>query len=383
MDGRRCRRGMRAIVVLGLAACSGAPGPAPAAPTPVPAPRRPRGRLDMDEVAVSRPTVDVASLLPDFTEELRWPLAPSVHPDLEPAFPVAAQLADEGVTWHDLCAMGAQHRHVPGRKAQLVAYLGAWCSAAAHDDDQAVAQLASLGSTTFDGLGDALPIDLADILADAGDADDAEHLIAKYDLRDVAMLDDLAAIYVELGHLDGARAINQDALDVGTRSPEADQCHRAARAIVLGPSLARALKLQDLERVHVAGHKVPDPTCVALDAALACWVHPATSCRPYVQAQGLDPREAALIAAYYEWPDRPAPYDTWRGIARDATSAVGLPGAEELADAALAAAVETSACSYARYSDLDALEHRLVKGAADPAPVVRTAFQRFCAATVP
>ena len=367
---------MRAIAVLGLVACGGAPRPAPAPP---PAPRRPHRPLGLDEVAAPRPAVDVASLLPDFTEELRWPLAPSVHPDLEPTFPVAAELAQPGVTWHDLCAMGAQHRHVPGRGAQLVAYLGGWCSAAAHDDEEAIAQLASIGATTYDGLADALPIDLADILADAGGADDAEHLIAKYDLHDVAVLDDLAAVYVELGQPDAAREINHDAIDLGTRSREADQCHRAARDIVLGPSLSRALELQYLERVHVEGRKIPDTTCIALDDALACAVHPAKSCSPYLRAQGLDPRYADLLAAYYKWPDLPAPYDAWREIARDATSAVDLPGAQDLADAALTAAVETSACSPARYNDLDALEHRLVKPTPEPAPVVRAAFQRFCA----
>lgn len=299
-----------------------------------------------------RPAVDVASLLPDFTEELRWPLAPSVHPDLEPAFPVAAQLAQPGVTWHDLCAMGAQHRHVPGPKAQLVAYLGAWCSAAAHDDEKAIARLSSLGTTTIDGLAEALPIDLADILADVGNADADEHLIEKYELHDVAVLDDLAAVFLELGQPDAARAINNDALELGAQSREADQCHRAARDILLAPSAARDLKIQDLKRAHVTDRKVPDPTCVSLSDALECYTYPASRCSEYLKAQRLDWRYASLLTAYYHWPADPTGYYEWRALAREAASASGLPGSAELTDAALAGAVQTSECDPELLSEL-------------------------------
>ena len=299
-----------------------------------------------------RPVVDVASLQPDFTEELRWPLAPSVHPDLEPAFPVAAQLAQPGVTWHDLCAMGAQHRHVPGRKSQLVAYLGAWCSEAEHDDEEAIAQLASIGATTYDGLADALPIDLADLLADTGNVDTAEHLIEKYELHDVAVLDDLAAVFLELGQPEAARAINQDALDLGAQAREADQCHRAVRDILLAPSTARDLKLQELRRTHVTDRKIPDPTCVSLIDALECHSYPASRCGEYLKAQGLDWRYTFLLTAYFDWPTFPMTYSGWRKLASSAASASGLPGAAELADSALAAAVQTSECEATRLTKL-------------------------------
>ena len=363
-----------------VAACGAAPIPAAAPAAPARPARNRRHRIYEGLVAAPRPALApaVADALPDPTRELRWPLAPTVHPELEPQYPIAARLADPGVTWHDLCALGAQHRHVPGRGAQLVEYLAGWCSAAAHDDDEAVAQLTGLEDSTIAGLADAVPIDLAAILADAGGADDAEHLIAKYDIRDVSVLDDLAAVYVELDRPEDARAINADALDLGAHSREADQCHRAARDIVLGPSLSRKLEIADLKRVHITGRKIPDPTCTALYDELDCWISPGVDCRDYFRAHGTDGRFADLLGAYLEWPQRPAAYAQWLQVATDAVKASGLPGATELADTALRAAVATSGCSFHKIDELGTVEAQL--GAAPPvtAPVVHAAFTKLC-----
>ena len=65
-----------------------------------------------------RPNIDVRSLLPDFSAELRWPLTGMSHPILEPRFAIAQELAVPGVEWQQLCARGVQNRtsSIPPKK---------------------------------------------------------------------------------------------------------------------------------------------------------------------------------------------------------------------------------------------------------------------------
>ena len=44
-------------------------------------------------VSAPRPDIDMTGVLPDFHEELRWPLSGMNHPVLEPRFPIASELA--------------------------------------------------------------------------------------------------------------------------------------------------------------------------------------------------------------------------------------------------------------------------------------------------
>src|SRR6185503_18531607 len=116
-----------------------------------------------------RPTIDVDQYLPDFHDELRWPLSGMNHPSLEPRFPVANELAI-GVDWQTLCARGVQNRTSPTQK-ELLSYLRGWCEVQRRDVDGACAHLTPLiGAMTF-GMPAAVRQDLANILVDHGDAD--------------------------------------------------------------------------------------------------------------------------------------------------------------------------------------------------------------------
>src|SRR5262249_50930548 len=154
----------------------------------------------MDHAFVPRPEIDIAQFLPDFHEELRWPLTQLMHPKLEPTYAIATALAAPGMGWLDLCAIGAQNRHASGNNDQQ-AYLRGWCSVAKDDVDHACQYLAPLLGSVTRGMSAAVRSDLANILVAQGDADNAEHFINKHDLRDIAMLDQLAASFVEIGKL--------------------------------------------------------------------------------------------------------------------------------------------------------------------------------------
>jgi len=199
------------VVLLSLTACR--------PPPPEPLWREPE--IEYDEppapvraapVLLPRPDIDVSSLVPDPTHELRWPLSIASHPELEPQFEIAKALAEPGVGWIDLCRLGAHNRHLGKDKRDHVAYLRGWCSVGKQDFDAALAHLVPLTSSVVLGLATAVRADFANIVISSGDANDATRLLAKHRIKDVAVLDTIAASYVELGRLDDAYEINELAI---------------------------------------------------------------------------------------------------------------------------------------------------------------------------
>lgn len=307
-------------------------------------------------VAAPRPAVDVSAILPDPSQELRWPLSVASHPVLEPRFAIAAAIAEPGVTWLELCARGAQHRHQAGQ-AELGEYLQAWCSVAGNDADAALAQLRSLTRTTVLGMGPCVTLDIANILADHGSADEAVRLLDHNRIDDVEILDTLSANYEELGREEDAKQINQLAIAHDAVTPhEAVRCHRWARRVVLGDPALRPQLVTEL-RARLVGQKLPDPTCEQLLHEIECWVEPGARCADYFKDRGMDPRDSDLLDVYSNWPARGVDFDSWVRITTVATRSIPVGGAP-LAIAALRTALQASDCESKQLADLfnDALD---------------------------
>jgi hypothetical protein len=294
--------------------------------------------------------LDLSGVLPAPTDELRWPLAPSVHAALEPHLAIADALALPGVSWLDLCARGVHHRHL-STGHELVEYLAAWCDVADHHAEAAIEKLERLRGATVSGMTSAISLDLASVLADLNDLDKARALIAQGHIRDPGTLDVLAAMYYEVSRSESSIEINQLAIEVDDRPTPASRCHRLARQVVLGSDRELARASLDLAASPVGNH-LPDPTCAQLAHELDCWVEPRDLCAPYLHDRHLPAEAAALLAAYFAWPTEPTRYPRWRWIIREAERAVPLPGGEVLALRALTAAGDTTQCDREELQDL-------------------------------
>ena len=238
---------VRPLVVLLLASACGARPPAPIenADQPVGDLRR-AGDAYERTAWKRRPQIDVSWLLPDFHDELRWPLSGMHHPKLEPEFPVAQELAI-GVDWQGLCARGV-HRRISATQKELISYLRGWCHVQERDVDGACAELVPLLGSVKSGLRDAVRRDLANILVESGDAEKAEHWLTKHHVRDIETLDLLAANYVEVGSPADAFAINRRVIDEDDYATPATKCRRLVRRIAIGFDIDVELPVRELER---------------------------------------------------------------------------------------------------------------------------------------
>ncbi len=296
-----------------------------------------------------RPAIDLSSVIPDPTEEARWPLSVTAHPAFEPRFNIAGALAQPGIGWIDLCQMGAQNRTLStGRDLQ--AYLKAWCAAANGNTADAVDQLAHLGVPIVSGMAPAIREDLANLLVQHGDADAAEKLLAKAKIEDIEIFDLLAASYFEVGRTADAHEINERAIDRQFGLSIAAQCHRFARRVILTSSSSRAYYMRELdalgdELARTQKNLTTEPDCKELDAELSCWTSPATGCAVYLQSQHLDHvGYAHLLDVYYTWPTGEMSFGTWSDLARDAELARPLPQADRLETAAVLASFNSLHC---------------------------------------
>ena len=316
-------------------------------------------------VASVRPSIDITPYVPDYHEDLRWPLTPMQHPRLEPAFPIALALASPGVGWLDLCAMGAQNRHTVAAAGaehalELGSYLRGWCDAARGDADHACKELAPLLGSITGGLASAVRLDLANILAAEGDADRAEHWLTRYDIRDVVVLDTLAATFVELGKLDDAAIINRRAIDAAVTPSAGATCHRVARRIVLAHQGDWIVHQRDVLAHHddavaddellgadeidrLARARAPDTDCVRVNHMLRCSHR--HECLAYLQERNIDVRAQQLIIAYENWPAGEVDADAWRKIGDAALQGASFDeGGFDLAVTAYEAAFRAGDC---------------------------------------
>jgi hypothetical protein len=287
-------------------------------------------------VTAPRPAIDVSWSVPEFHEELRWPLSGMNHPTLEPQFPIAQELA-VGVGWEQLCARGV-HNRVSATQKELLSYLRGWCDAAKHDVDSACSHLTPLLGSVKSGLRPAVRRDLANILVDQGNADKAEHWLTKHNIRDVMILDLLAANYIELGSEADAFAINRRAIDSDDYATLATKCTRLVKRIVIGLDQDVEIPIKTL-RDMVVKAKVPDDTCRRLWNKVACW-RSSEACSGFYSDENL-PMEARLLAdAYNKWPSKRLTWLEWWGYLDTARLALPTPGAAELVVTAMEAALQ-------------------------------------------
>jgi len=286
-------------------------------------------------VAAQRPEISVEQLVPDFHEELRWPLSAMAHPELEPQFEIASVFAMPGIGWIELCERGVQNRVQSGRNRDELEYLRGWCSAIKGDADTACGKLKPLMTTTVLGMAKVVRHDIANIIASAGDIDAADKLMNKHRFDDVELLDILAATFIELGRESDAREMNRRAMDSVGHTTNAEHCRRLTKSIALGGDTPSMTKLEDL----ATKSKTPDPVCVELFHEVQCVLGPAQNCHAYFDAHGIDTRNTFLLHAFRSWPTGPVNYVQWTSLVYAASNAGGIEGAKELATVALDAAM--------------------------------------------
>lgn len=335
---------LRAAALMLVLGCAHRPPPVEEPPDP------PVGRIRWDgkiagltTIAHPRPTIDIAYLVPDPTTELRWPLPPNVHPVLEPQFPITGQFAAPGVPWQNLCARGFVTRVAPTADPVLVEYLGGWCHAANRDIDLAVAALGNVRRKSG-RLGDAATIDIANILADAGSAEQAQRVLARVMVGDAELYDILAATYAEVGAIDAATVFNDLGLD--RLGLPAERCHRLVKRSAIEGAHVSWITLNELERMAKVSALGPaDRECVRLHNMIECWQHPGAVCGAYFADVGIDPKHTLLLTAYDRWPRGRSTTDQWRSIAIQAIQAMPVDGADFMATIALELALRVAPCA--------------------------------------
>ena len=292
------------------------------------------------ELYANRPRIDLSWLMPDFHDELRWPLTGMNHPSLDPRFAVADQLAI-GLTWQQLCARGVHKRVVPTQK-ELLSYLHAWCDVQTKDVDGALTRLTPLlGSTTL-GLAQAVRQDIANILVDHGSADKAEHWLHKHAIKDAQVLDLLAAGYVEVGSMPDAFAINRRALDNDFRPTDDTTCRRLTRRIVIGLEIETLASIDSLKSLAMKSYQEAEPLCMRLLHKVQCWRDPSASCSFFFADENADTHAMLLYDSYYEWPAKKVGWFEWLVYVDKARLALPTPGAAEL----VLTALETSVAAH-------------------------------------
>jgi hypothetical protein len=329
---------VRVVGLLLVAACA---AKAPASNEPhvrdvALAPKGLRPALSHRRMFFERPTVDLSMYLPDFQNELRWPLTGLDHPTLEPRFPIAPQLAI-GVDWQTLCVRGV-HKRTSASQKDLLAYLSGWCAVLERDVDRACRDLKPLYASGVRGLAAAVPYDVANILVAQG-GERAERLLSAHSIRDITTLDLLAASFIEVGSQADALAINRRATDADTLANDATQCRRLVKRIVMSDEESRKLLVEELLTLVYPPRHAIDPVCQRLVNKVRCWRDPAGSCFYYVQDEQLSPNVEHLLTAYYRWP-RSGNYEDYWKIAGVSLQALDVTGGAELTVAAIERALQ-------------------------------------------
>jgi tetratricopeptide (TPR) repeat protein len=336
----------RALLVVAIAACGSKSSRSTLGEKAPPEERKSAPLNDFPAVSALRPTLDIEHLVPDFHEELRWPLSPMRHPELEPQFEIASVFAQPGIGWIELCDRGITNRVSAGRNRDELEYLRGWCAAIKGDADTACRKLAPLTSSAVLGIPAAVRTDLANIIANAGNIDTADRLINQHRIDDFELMDTLSATYLEIGNERDAFEINRRALDNDVSAKPALQCRRIVKAIALGGQSDRVRWLGQLSDL-ATNPKVPDETCVALRNAARCFVGRTYECEPYFRAQSINTRYTYLLAAYQKWPSRGHYWD-WLDIVITASAASDIQGADELATVALDAALRSAPSCFSK-----------------------------------
>jgi hypothetical protein len=342
-----CRAAVLVTILVGACASRGAerleqPKRVPHAEEPAPVRERPpvreppTSRIDLSTSAMpSPPDPKIAEAMAalDVHDYERWPLSPNQHPALEPGFPIAKVFAQPGVSWLDLCRQGAQNRRGGGNTEQLE-YLRGWCNVAKRDTQAAVLQLAPLVRSPILGMPAAVRFDIANIVVDAGDADEAARVLALAQVDDVAIYDLVAASYAEVGKVPDAIVFGDRAIAAQQTRRPAEQCMRLARRAVLVDPGVRMATIQELAPYS-------NLECASLYVKLKCW-H-AKRCEPYLLAYGVKPESLEHGELFASWPKPGASDDAWVEYARR-TSYYRTPDGGETTISVVEAALRSMKC---------------------------------------
>jgi hypothetical protein len=327
------------------------PQPAPVPPRPRELPKWPKeSRVDV----ISSPPPDAdpriaeAMAALDVHEYERWPLSHNQHPALEPAFPIAKVFAQPGVSWLDLCRQGAQNRRGGGNTEQLE-YLRGWCEVAKRDARAAVMRLAPLVRSPVLGMPAAVRFDIANIVVDAGDADDAARVLASAQVDDVAIYDLVAASYAEVGKSQDALVFADRAIAAQQTRKPAEHCMRIARKAVISDPGSRMAAIQELA-------PFANGDCVRLHVELKCW-H-AKRCEQYLIAYGVKPESVERGELYASWPKPGASVEEWTEYAKRTTYYVFHDGGD-LTISVLEAALRDLKCEGAGIARLIGVAERI------------------------
>lgn len=293
------------------------------------------------------PKIAEAMAALDPHEYERWPLSANQHPALEPAYAIAKVFAQPGVSWLDLCSRGAQNRRGGGGNVEQLEYLRAWCDVAKRDARAAVTRLAPLVRSTVLGMPAAVRLDIANIVVDAGDADDAAQILSAALVDDIAIFDIVAASYAEVGKAKDAVAFADRAVAAHQTRRPVEHCMRITRRVVLSEPSERAAWIHRLSPFE------DNSFCVSKLNELNCW-H-AQLCEPYLLDRGVSERSLELGALYRAKPKLSAAPKVWIEYAQRAWQFRGGRATEELAVSALETALRRLNCTGLEVRDVRAL----------------------------
>ena len=273
---------------------------------------------------------------PDVATFARWPLPAGKHPALEPAFPIAAQFAEPGMSWLTLCDRGAQFR-ITAPRQDLTEYLHAWCDVARKETDAALARLAPLLRSNRASLRDAVRIDIASIVVDHGPADLAMRALTSARIANIDVYDTVAAAYAEVGRTDDADRINDLAISSTDRRDVMPRCRRLARGYVLA---AADVESQRMTEMFDAG-------CSAMGKEAKCAKH--QDCEDYIATLDVPPD---LLWDFKLWPKEAT--RGWDKAAREYLRYRTVRGADALIVTSLEAAITARRCNDPIVDDLRA-----------------------------
>ncbi|HEY4181776.1 MAG TPA: hypothetical protein VGM90_33255 [Kofleriaceae bacterium] len=296
---------------------------------------------------------DAVTVQADPTRLDRWPLSMSEHIAFEPHFDIVNALAEPGMEWTRLCALGAHKRVLPPRLADQGRYLAGWCAALDHDLDRAIDFLAPLRTSVVSGMSEAVRADLATLLCQTGGADVAREHVAKYGLgRDLAVLDRLSAMYVELHQDEDALEISALAIANDNDTVPSESCTRFARRVALvpdvfrnAPQVIRKVAAERGEDAHLFPDQLlSDPSCRRLEAETTCWLD-GNRCAAWWKENNVPESDIALAAATNLWPTSSNRVEQWLAVSRSASLQLPAPQAYELLLRSLRNAIKTTNCS--------------------------------------
>lgn len=316
------------VMVFGCAA-----GPAEPLSTPEPIPHT----HEIIQLAAPRPAIDITDTTPDLAPYGRWPLTVAEHPELDPHFAIADALAQPGITWQDLCARGAQFRHM-SQNAELGDYLAAWCSVAKEDYGDALYRLGLVPRTPK--LKHAIEMDAVAILAAGIPGNEAEGALRHASLIELHIVDLAAASYFEVSKLDDAYALNRLAIEMDATPTETNRCTRLLRAAADGTDVQRWIALDGLARLADPPDANTKAQCVEVANQFAC------GDPKQCEKDALRKRDSfiALKALADRWPMSAADYGVWIREAQDASRTWPPTQAYRIMVPALELALRTSRC---------------------------------------